>query len=123
MIRKLTLIATAAAALALGTAGPAAAKSVSRVPAQCSGSSIGYGVFMDQGSRATLGFGADQAGNWTVTIEDFDGTSYMNYTSNFGQAWEAITFRDMTRGAHSVTFTGTNNGTGEVCTAHVSWKA
>ena len=110
MIRRLTFIATAAA------------KSVSHIPAQCSGDTIAYSVFMSQGSRTTLGFGANNAGNWTITADDADGTRLINYTGDLGQAWEVVTFRDLARGFHSVSYNVTNNVTGETCTSQVSWK-
>lgn len=117
--RPLAAAATAAALLVPG-AGAAQARSISRVPASCAGATAAYGIFMEQGSPVTLGFGANTAGRWHVTITDRT-TRFVDYTVDFGAAWSASTDGKLPRGAHHVTVNAENVGTSETRAAAISF--
>jgi hypothetical protein len=118
-------VAAGTGALLFVAAGPASAKSISQLPASCSLGTAGHAIFMEQGSRVTLGFGASgegAAGTWHTTIVDNETNVVLDYTSAQGPAWNISTTKELPRGRHVVAVQGDNLTTGETCTATISFK-
>ena len=87
---------------------PAAAKSVARVPATCSASTVGYGISLQTGSIVTVGFeatGLSSAGTWHTLIGEAGLPPMIDYTAYMGQQWTISTNKTLTTGLHVVSVT------------------
>jgi len=120
-IRKSLLgIACAMVFVIVATAQVASAKSVARIPATCSGATVGYGITLQTGSIVTVGFeatGLSSAGTWHTLIGEAGLPPMIDYTAYMGQQWTISTNKTLTTGLHVVSVTVTNVNTGEICTS------
>lgn len=124
-MRRSILTLAAAGALVAVAVSPASAKSISRIGASCSAGTAGYGIFMEQGSRVTLGFGASgtgASGTWHTSIVDNGTTTILDYTGATGSAWSVSTTKTLPRGVHAVSIRSDNLVSGESCSLNLSFK-
>lgn len=88
------------------------------------GSTAGYGIFLQQGSALTLGFGASgisSAGTWHVLSGEAGAPTIIDYTAALGQSWTVSANRTMPSGFHVVTVNVDNVNPGETCTPGMSF--
>ena len=128
-MRRSLLTFAAAAAMVLAIVAPASAKSIGHLGASCSAGTAGYGIYQQQGSQVTLGFGAGgngSVGTWHTTVTD-NGTAVpttiLDYTGYMGvPSWTVSTAKTFPRGFHYIAIQADNLTTGESCVSGVNFK-
>lgn len=113
-------LATATLLIALGgLTEPAAAKSITRLPASCGAGTAGYGIFQKQGKQFTVGFGASgpgSVGTWHVRVTDNGSAALIDGTYDIAvPAWSASTSLTLGKGGHALVYQADNLTTGESC--------